>query len=166
VRGAQFSPDGTRIVTASEDKIARVWDTATGKTLATLTGHEEAVYGVQFSPDGMRIVTASMDKTARVWDTATGKALALLAGHEGMVNSAQFSPDGSRIATVSQDKTARLWDALTPKAGPPPDWFPDFLRYMAQMRLNPDGALETLKAADWFALRERLDDLASSHGWF
>ena len=34
--------------------------------------------------------------------------------------------------------------------------FPDFLRYLAQMRLNPDGELETLQAADWLALREKL----------
>jgi len=43
-----------------------------------------------------------------------------------------------------------------PKSGPSPEWFPDFLRYMAQMRMNPDGELETLKPADWLALRERL----------
>ena len=43
MRSAQFSPDGTRIVTASEDKTARVWDAATGKALATLAGHEGAV---------------------------------------------------------------------------------------------------------------------------
>ena len=49
-----------------------------------------------------------------------------------------------------------MWDVLPESAGPPPEWFPDFLRYMAQMRLNPDGELETLKAADWLALRERL----------
>ena len=44
-------------------------------------------------------------------------------------------------------------------AGPPPEWFPDFLRYMAQMRLNPDGELETLKPDDWLALRERLREV-------
>jgi len=33
-------------------------------------------------------------------------------------------------------------------------WLPDFLRYLAQMRLNPDGDLETLKPEDWLALRE------------
>ena len=38
VWSAQFSPDGTRIVTASDDKTARVWDAATGKLLATLAG--------------------------------------------------------------------------------------------------------------------------------
>ena len=56
---AQFSPDGTRIVTASGDKTARVWDAATGKALATLAGHEGSVSSAQFSPDGTRIVTAS-----------------------------------------------------------------------------------------------------------
>ena len=54
------------------------------------------------------------------------------------------------------DKIARIWTVLPPSAGPPPEWFPDFLRYLAQMRLNSDGELETLKAEDWLALRERL----------
>jgi hypothetical protein len=45
---------------------------------------------------------------------------------------------------------------LQPTAGPPPDWFPDFLRYMAQMRLNADGEQEALKPLDWLALQERL----------
>jgi len=159
VYNAQFSPDGTRIVTASEDKTARVWDAGTGQALATLAGHEGGVISAQFSPDGMRIVTASEDKTARVWDAATGKSLATLAGHEGGVISAQFSPDGMRIVTASEDKTARLWTILPPSAGLPPTWFPDFLRYMAQMRLNPYGELEPLKATDWLALRERLRDV-------
>ena len=39
---AQFSPDGARIVTASDDKTARVWDAATGKSLATLAGMRAA----------------------------------------------------------------------------------------------------------------------------
>ena len=30
------------------------------------------------------------------------------------------------------------------------------LRYLAQMRLNADGELETLKPDDWLALRERM----------
>ena len=59
VNSAQFSPDGTRIVTASNDKTARVWDAASGKQQATLAGHNDEVNCAQFSPDGMRIVTAS-----------------------------------------------------------------------------------------------------------
>ena len=150
---ARFSPDGSRIVTASADATVQVWDAATGKNLATFAGHENWVMGAQFSPDGTRIVTASLDKTARVWEVATGKSLV---GHEDGVMGAQFSPDGTRIVTASRDKTVRIWTLLPPSAGSPPDWFPDFLRYLAQMRLNSDGELETLKPGDWLALRERM----------
>ena len=56
---AAFSPDGTRIVTASWDKTARIWDAATGKEITVLRGHESQVCSAAFSPDGTRIVTAS-----------------------------------------------------------------------------------------------------------
>jgi WD40 repeat protein len=65
---AEFSRDGKRIVTASADKTARVWDAQTGKQLGEPMKHEAAVRSAKFSPDGKRIVTASEDKTARVWD--------------------------------------------------------------------------------------------------
>ena len=56
VRSASFSPDGARIVTASEDNTARVWDAASGKQIAALKGHEDRVVSAGFSPDGARIV--------------------------------------------------------------------------------------------------------------
>ena len=65
---AEFSPDGSRVVTASSDRTARVWDAATGATLMTLRGHTDIVYCCAFSPDGARVVTGSIDGTARVWD--------------------------------------------------------------------------------------------------
>jgi WD40 repeat protein len=70
VRSAAFSPDGTRIVTASADKTARIWDTATGKEIAVLRGHAEVVSSAVFSSDGALIVTASLDGTARIWDAS------------------------------------------------------------------------------------------------
>ncbi|MGA8586464.1 MAG: hypothetical protein WB715_21985, partial [Roseiarcus sp.] len=69
VLSAAFSPDGTRIVTASWDQTARIWDAATGQPIGEpLKGHDSAVMSAAFSPDGTRIVTASWDKTARVWE--------------------------------------------------------------------------------------------------
>jgi WD domain, G-beta repeat len=60
--------DGKRIVTASHDKTARLWDAETGKPIGEIKGHEHIVMSAAFSPDGKRVVTASFDKTARLWD--------------------------------------------------------------------------------------------------
>ena len=112
VEAASFSPDGSRIVTMSQDRTARVWDVATAKEIARL-GHD-AVTSAAFSPDSARILTASKDKTARIWDVATGKELARL-GHDDAVSSGLFSQDGTLILTASKDKTARIWDVATGK---------------------------------------------------
>jgi WD40 repeat protein len=93
-----FSPDGKRIVTASSDKTARVWDAGTGRVLATFDG-----YTVAFSPDGKRVATTSND-TTRLWDAKSGNLLSTLTGF-----TAAFSPDGKRIVTASDDNTARVY---------------------------------------------------------
>jgi WD40 repeat protein len=68
MESADFSPDGARIITASNDRTTRVWDAATGKEIAVLRGHEGSVRSAVFSPDGAGVVTASEDRTARLWD--------------------------------------------------------------------------------------------------
>ena len=54
----EFSPDGGRILTASIDKTAKLWDAASGKLIASFD-HRDGVTHVTFSPDGARILTAS-----------------------------------------------------------------------------------------------------------
>jgi len=106
-----FSPDGTRVVTASVDATARLWDAKDGTPLATLQGHTGYARAVAFSPDGTRVATASGDKTARLWDTNDGQPLATLPGHLDDVTSVAFSPNGRHLLTGSRDGTARLWPA-------------------------------------------------------
>jgi WD40 repeat protein len=109
VWSAVFSPDGRRILTASTDGTARLWDAETGAPGPVLRGHEGPVRSAVFSPDGRRILTASRDGTARLWDAGTGALGQVLRGHEDWVRSAVFSPDGRRILTASDDGTVRLW---------------------------------------------------------
>ena len=73
VHAVAWSPDGTRLATAGDDRTVRIWDPTTGETLTTLTGHTGAVRAVAWSPDGTRLATASDDDTVRIWDPATGQ---------------------------------------------------------------------------------------------
>jgi WD40 repeat protein len=70
-----FSPDGSVLATASEDKTIRLWDTASAPHLrATLAGHKDGVDELVFSPDGQRLASKDRDRTVRVWNVATGDA--------------------------------------------------------------------------------------------
>src|SRR5262249_16767068 len=71
VREAHFSPDGTRAVTASADKTAKLWTATSGRLIATMP-HNSKVLSARFNRDGTRIVTAAADGTIKVWDGATG----------------------------------------------------------------------------------------------
>ncbi len=108
-----FSPDGSRLISGSRypDDTARLWEAATGKLVARLAGHKNAIRGVAFSPDGGRVVTASTDRTARLWDGRTGEFARELIGHSGRVLDGRFSPDGTHVVTISEDATLRIWGA-------------------------------------------------------
>ena len=78
VTQAAFNRTGDRIVTASYDKTARIWDVANGREIAILKGHEGPVERAGFSPDGRRVITAARDGTARIWDADSGAQIFVL----------------------------------------------------------------------------------------
>ncbi|SDR51307.1 WD40 repeat [Paraburkholderia fungorum] len=107
---ANFSPDGKRVVTASWDGIARIWDVSTAQEIGELKGHQGRIFFAVYSQDGKRIATASEDKTARVWDAVNYQEIGPPMAHHNQVLSASFNSDGTRIVTASQDKNAHIWD--------------------------------------------------------
>ncbi len=109
-------PDGTRLVSAAEDKTLRIWDATTGKSVTTLQGHTDDVNRCAWSPDGARIVSASDDNTLRIWDAKTGKSVLTLQGHTSPVMGCAWSPDGARLVSASADQTLRIWDTKTGKS--------------------------------------------------
>jgi len=75
------NPDGTRLLTVSKDRPARIWDLATGEEVATLATGDGFVCDAAFSSDGKMIVTAdSKKRTARIWDSETGELIRTLGG--------------------------------------------------------------------------------------
>jgi WD40 repeat protein len=66
IYNAQFSRDGSMLLTAGDDGTARVWNVADGSAIV-LRGHDDDVYRARFSPDEKLVATASLDGSVRVW---------------------------------------------------------------------------------------------------
>jgi len=135
VKTVEFSPDGKRLLTASWDTTARIWDVESGQVMVVMQGHMRRVQMAVFSPDGTRVLTASDDATARIWDAATGWGIAILTA-QTQLRSAVFSPDGKRIVTASLDGAVQLWDA---ENGQPVAVLEGHEKVPAAAKFSPDG---------------------------
>lgn len=129
VNGAAFSRDDTRVLTWGDDGFAKIWSSADGSQLGSLSMGAE-VLGALFSPDESRIVTwggSDAHGVAQLWDARTGAALSPPLEHELRVDGALFNADGSQLLTwcgrqyvASESASARVWDGVTGKPLTPP----------------------------------------------
>lgn len=126
-----FSPDGTRLASASVDFTVRLWDVQAARAVgAPLEGHTGEVTEVAFSPDNTLVASGGADRTVRLWDVATGTPVGVpLTGSSGMVTALAFDPSGRRLVAGSTDGSLRIWNmrAVTPLAGHAVAFSPDGL---------------------------------------
>lgn len=112
VRSIDFSPDGSRMLTACWGGDVKIWDTsqAEAKPLRTLQAHQGSARFVRVSPDGRRLATCGNDLVVKVWNLADGELLYEFAGHDRHVYGVDFHPEGRHL--VSQDLMGRIhvWD--------------------------------------------------------
>lgn len=113
VSGVAFSPDGTKLASASFDKTVRLWDVKTGTVLHTFTGHSDFVYAVAFAPKGDWYATASKDRTSRIIDTATGQSRLTFSGMDNEVLAVAVRTDGTQVVTSGYEPQLHWWDATT-----------------------------------------------------
>ncbi len=115
VYAAKFSSNNRWFATSGKDKTVKLWETATGRNIATLKGHTGWVTSVAFSPDSTLLAAGSLSGAIKVWNIETGTETITLAAHGDGVNVVAFSPDGRVFASASNDGTVKLWDAKTGK---------------------------------------------------
>lgn len=104
-----WSSDGRKILSVSTNGTAEIWEAESGRTVAQLEGHTEAVRFGAWNIDASRVLTISDDDTVRVWDASDGRSIAVLAGHQGPITHATWNRDETRVATASVDGTVRIW---------------------------------------------------------
>ncbi len=110
-----FSPDGTRLASASADGSIRVFQTETGAPLLEIPAHADWALAVAFNGDGSRLASASRDKTAKVFDAATGEALVTYSDHGQVVHGVAFDPDNQSVYSGGEDRKIHLWSATDGK---------------------------------------------------
>ena len=149
-----FSPDGSKVLTGSDDNTARLWSASDGSPIGQPMKHSNWVRAVAFSPDGSKVLTGSSDNTARLWSASDGSPIGQPMKHSDWVLAVAFSPDGSKALTGSSDNTARLWSAAD---GSPIGQPMKHSGWVLAVAFSPDGSKVLIATLWWLHVAEAAD---------
>ena len=109
VYGLAISPDGSTLVSCSEDHDIKVWNLPGGSLVKAIRESRKPVYFVAMSPDGQRMASASADRRIRIWSLPAAKQQHYMI-HGAPVQVVAFTPDGSALASFGSDSILKLWN--------------------------------------------------------
>jgi WD40 repeat protein/serine/threonine protein kinase len=143
VQSAEFDRSGDRVLTASSDNSAVVWDSHTGKRLVDVSDYYRGKCVARWVPGDRLFVTFSNDRAMKLLDAASGNVVCSLDGHALKITDADFSPDGARSVTAGEN--ARLWNvsgATSPLRRAPRD------SRVMRTQIAPNGRFVAFPLAD------------------
>ncbi|MBG6173086.1 WD40 repeat protein [Labrenzia sp. EL_208] len=104
----EFTVDGSKVLSASTDKTARIWNVKDEETVQIFRGHSDALFFASISQDGRRVLTSSWDGTVILWDAETGKKLRRIVEGLRARSYATFSPNGHWFIAVKHESAMLL----------------------------------------------------------
>jgi len=108
---------GDRIVAGLADGTTRLWETAGGSFLGTLSKQVGAVRSVAISPDGEFLATGGDDAIIRQWQLPDVKPnsqpLRIMTGHTRAIYDLVYVPNSQYLISASEDETVKLWNRAT-----------------------------------------------------
>jgi len=110
---AVCSADVTKILTASQDHTARLWDAANGESLGTPLAHEADVTVARFSEEEMRLLTVDSAGNFYLWDIQPNNLSRVFLGKQYGIDHGQFSNDGGHLVAVDQSGLIIVWEVET-----------------------------------------------------
>ncbi|MEZ6091963.1 MAG: WD40 repeat domain-containing protein [Pirellulaceae bacterium] len=118
----RFDRSGKRLLTASADGTARIWDVDRQIPIGRAMIHGKAIQSAKFSPDERYVATGSVDGGVRVWDASNGHPLIPLLPHHDSVAALCWSESGNLLAVLLTDGKIQIWDLHTIARDRPLQW--------------------------------------------
>ncbi|XP_073489674.1 sperm-associated antigen 16 protein [Aquarana catesbeiana] len=110
VSSVALHPRKEILVTASDDRLWKMWSIPSGEIIMTGEGHTDWLSGCCFHPNGTKLATCSGDTTVRIWDFAKSECILTLEGHTHAVWGCSWHTCGDFLASCSLDNNSKIWD--------------------------------------------------------
>src|SRR5262249_1007438 len=143
------------LISGSQDRTVRLWETQTGRELRVFSGHQGAITAVAFAPVAGLVASGDADNTIHLWEAKTGKELHRFTRLPAQpdqrrgIRSLDFSPDATVLFAGHADGTLQSWAT---RSGKPLRTIQGFQKLATAAALSPEGTVLACAGSDedWY----------------